>query len=555
MEFTFSASGLGPKERAVQRFFEILPGAVSWSIILGMAGLSFIKPLTAAVIVIAFNLYWLLRLLYMTLFLILSYIRLSSEKKTDWMKRVRGVDRIEEYLGELKKEAAAVGMKEGMSLAAHIKEIEALRKSLHRRPVSDEIHHVVIVPVAKETREIVEPGIKSITEGCFSSEKILVVLALEERASKDVAQGVREIADEYKEKFMDIIVAVHPDNVTGEARVKGANTSFAAAQAAEYLKEKHIPFDNIIASCFDADTVVPRDYFAGLTYYFLSCPDRERASFQPVPVYNNNIWDAPGITRVLETGSSFFQLIESTNPEKLVTFSSHSMSFKALVDVGYWPVDMISDDSAIFWKAFVHYNGDYRVVPMYITLSMDAVVADTWRHTVVNVYKQRRRWAWGVENFPIVMRAFIKNRKIKLYDKVRYTFKLFEGHIAWTTWAFLLTFIGWLPAIFAGREFSHTVLYYSAPRIAGMIFHLASLSMVTSIVLSLCLLPPKKEKSSIFKRAGYALEWLLVPFTVVFLSALPALDAQTRLMLGKYMTFWVTDKGRAEKKEHELIGE
>jgi len=67
------------------------------------------------------------------------------------------------------------------------------------------------------------------------------------------------------------------------------------------------------------------------------CPDRLCASFQPVPVYHNNIWHVPGFARVVETGSSFYQLIECTNPEKLVTFSSHSMSFKALVEVNYWP--------------------------------------------------------------------------------------------------------------------------------------------------------------------------------------------------------------------------
>ena len=33
------------------------------------------------------------------------------------------------------------------------------------------------------------------------------------------------------------------------------------------------------------------------------------------------------------------------------------MSFKALVEIGYWPVDMISDDSAIYWKAYIHYAG------------------------------------------------------------------------------------------------------------------------------------------------------------------------------------------------------
>ncbi|NQT33342.1 MAG: hypothetical protein HQ594_06710 [Candidatus Omnitrophica bacterium] len=205
---------------------------------------------------------------------------------------------------------------------------------------------------------------------------------------------------------------------------------------------------------------------------------------------------------------------------------------------------MISDDSAIFWKAFMHYNGDYRVVPMYTTLSMDAVVAENWRQTVINVYKQKRRWAWGVENFPIVMRGFLHDKKMPLFSKLKCGFKLFEGHIAWTTWAFLLTILGWLPAIFAGRVYSHSVFYYSVPRITGVIFNLATLSLVTSVVLSLCLLPKTRIKHPILKRIGFALQWLLVPFTFIFLSAIPALDAQTRLMLGKYMTFWVTDKGK-----------
>jgi hypothetical protein len=218
------------------------------------------------------------------------------------------------------------------------------------------------------------------------------------------------------------------------------------------------------------------------------------------------------------------------------------MSFKALVEAGYWPVDMISDDSAIYWKAFIHFDGNYRVVPMYTTLSMDAVVAENWWQTIINVYKQKRRWAWGVENFPIVMRGFLKNRKIPFFLKLKTGYKLFEGHISWTTWAFLLTIIGWLPALFAGRDYSHTVFYYSVPRITGTIFHLASLSLITSVVLSILMLPKRKEQHSILKKCGYAVQWLLVPFTIIFLSALPALDAQTRLMIGKYMTFWVTDK-------------
>lgn len=548
MKFNFSANKLKGKEKKLQRFFEIIPGFASWTIIIGMLILAFRAPIVAAVLIIAFDFYWLLRLLYLTLFLICSYFRLSSEKQTDWMGRVRGIDSLDEYELSLKEQKAEGGMKEKVSLFFLKREIKALNKAGTKRTQSKDLYHLVLIPIAKETRDIVEPGLKSIALSDFPPDRIMIVLALEERADEEVKTDARYLLRRYKGKFFDMKIVVHPDGRVGEAKAKGANATFAAKETAKYFSKKKIPFGNVIVSCFDSDTVVKPDYFASLTYYFQVCPDRERASFQPVPVYNNNIWDAPGITRVLETGSSFFQLVEATNPEKLVTFSSHSMSFKALVDAGYWPVDMISDDSAIFWKAFIHFDGKYKVVPMYTTLSMDAVVAENWMQTIKNVYKQKRRWAWGVENFPIVMRAFLKNKNIPIFFRMKHAFKLFEGHIAWATWAFLLTFVGWLPAIFASRAFSHSVLYYSAPRIMGTIFNLASFSLITSIVLSILLLPKKKEKHSISKRIGYAFEWLLIPFTMVFLSALPSLDAQTRLMLGKYMTFWVTDKKKKTPK-------
>ncbi|MDD5633798.1 MAG: glycosyltransferase family 2 protein [Candidatus Omnitrophica bacterium] len=542
--FSFSRNHLNAKEERLQRVCEILPGCMSWTILLGMIALSIYKPLIAAVIIIAFYLYWIMRLFYLTIFLVLSYFRLSIEKKTDWMKRVCGMDNLEEYARSIKGVEGKEDLRKKISRVIHYLEVEKIRRLEKKTPRSDELYHVVIIPIAKEQREIVEPGIKSLAKSIFPTNRMLVVLALEERATTEVKRGAEEIHDSYKKCFLDLIVVPHPDGIIGEARVKGANATYAAKRAAEFFEKRNIPFENVICSCFDADTVVNPEYFAALTYYFLTCPNRKLASFQPVPVYNNNIWEAPGITRVLEVGSSFFQLVEATNPEQLVTFSSHSMSFKALVDVGYWPVDMISDDSAIFWKAFIHYDGNYRVVPMYTMLSMDAVVGNDWWDTVKKVYKQKRRWAWGVENFPIVTRAFLQNNRISLVKRFRNGFKLFEGHVSWATWSFILTIIGWLPAIFATKDYSQSVMYYSTPRIARIIFNCASISLLTSIFLSLRLLPKGREHGGFLKKLGFAMQWLLIPLTIVSLSALPALDAQTRLMFGRYMTFWVTDKKR-----------
>ena len=391
---------------------------------------------------------------------------------------------------------------------------------------------------------VVEASVLSVANNKELSRQIVIVFALEGRAEQCVKDGMRRIMDQYRNKFMDFLIVEHPDGLPGEARVKGANATYAAKAAAHFFEGRAILFENVIVSCFDADTVVGTDYFACLTYGFMVCPDRHRASFQPIPMFHNNIWEVPGFARVIETGSSFFQLIETTDPDRLVTFSSHSMSFKALVEVGYWPVDMISDDSGIFWKAYLHFEGAYQVVPLPTTLSMDVVDAGSWWRTVISLYKQKRRWAWGVENFPLVMRGFLASRKIPFYDKLRHGFKLFEGHVSWAILPFVLTFVGWLPMISSGSEFSNTVLYYSAGRFTQTIFALSTLALFGTITMSLRLLPKKKKRFTLFWTLIHGLEWFLVPFILVFLSALPALDAQTRLMLNKRMEFWVSDKRR-----------
>ena len=544
MNYHFSRHGLEGREKSLHRLFEILVGGTSWALLLGMLFLSFWKPLVAAVFIIAFDLYWLLRLFYMTILLVLATLRLSLEKEADWMAQVRGIDDLSGTLAKMQRAGEGAPFKRKFTAWVHRKELEALEKSGSPPPASKEIYHLVLFPLLQETREIVEPGVQSLLSQWFPSKQILVVLAVEERASAEVQRGAGEIQKKYRDELLDFLVLFHPDGLPGEARVKGANASFAAREAAKYFEARQIPFENVIVSCFDADTVVSPDYFSCLTYYFMVCPARNRASFQPIPVYHNNIWEAPGFSRVLDIGSSFFQMIEATNPDRLVTFSSHSMSFKALVEVGCWPVDMISDDSAIFWKAFIHYDGDYRVVPLPVTLSMDVVHAGTWWRTVVNVYRQKRRWAWGAENFPLVMRAFLKSDRIPLKVRMSHALKLFDNHVSWATWGFLLTVIGWFPAVFSGREFSNSVLYYSSPRITSTIFNLSFVALFTTVILGLSLLPKKKVKRSLLKRLGLAMEWLLVPFVFTFLSALPALDAQTRLMFGRHMEFWATEKKR-----------
>ncbi len=543
-QLVFSRKMSRGKVRAIQRFFEILPGAVSWSIIIGMFVLLALDPVIAALIVIAFVFSWFLRLLHGNILLLLSFIRLYAEKNTDWMERIRRLSDLEGYIAEMEGDVRRMTFRQRLSLRNHLKDLRTLASSGSPPPRWSDVYHLVIFPVARERRMIFEPGVASIAAGQFPAKKILMVLAVEERAPDVVKEEARAVVEKYRGSFLDFLLFIHPDGIPNEARVKGANITYAASKAAAFFDSMGIPYENVIASCFDADTVSSPEYFACLTYHFLICPKRTRASFQPIPVYWNNYWEATGFSRVLDMFSSLAMMRELTYPAKLTTFSSHSLSFKALADVDYWPVDVISDDTAIFWKALIQFKGDYRVVPMYTTVSMDLNQAETWWKTVVNVYKQRRRWAYGAELIPIVITEFLLRKDIPLGVRLVFGYRLIQMHVSWATWPFLLSLMSWLPAILIALTHSHSVVRYSEPRILSVMYQLSYLGFGLYVVLTWIFQPREKGRLRILKRLRHALEWLLVPLFSIAFGGIPALDAQTRLLLGQYMQFWVTIKER-----------
>jgi hypothetical protein len=238
-------------------------------------------------------------------------------------------------------------------------------------------------------------------------------------------------------------------------------------------------------------------------------------------------------------------MVEAMRPEHMVTFSSHSEAMKTIVDVDYWPVNVISEDSIIYWKCYAYFNGNYKVKPIYLPVSLDAVLADTYWHTIQNQYKQKRRWAYGIENFPLLARAFLANKKIPFGKKVKHLFTMLEGHWSWATNAFVIVLLGWLPVMIGGPKFNESVLAHNLPYMTRYLMNAALIGLVVSMFLSLMLLPPRPARYSRKRYIYMFLQWFLVPITAPFLGAMPAIDSQTRILFGKYFgEFWVTEKVR-----------
>ncbi len=558
-----------PRAHYWQRVMEIIPGTLTWVTILGMFFFSFFLPVYVAIFIIIFDIYWIYRTVFIAYYSVEGYNRLKQGKEIDWWERCQNISDPEKYVkmiaervAQMKESLAGCDIcsrkerrivkKEIARQAAYLKEVEVIAKSAKSSPGNEildwrEIVHVVMLPTANEPAEIIEPALQSIADANFPNQQFIILLATEERELEAARmEKVNYLKNKFAGVFADFLVTTHI--VKGdEIKAKGSNATYAANYLKKYLEEKNIDLKKVVFSNFDCDSVAHPQYFAALTYEYITDPKRLQRSYQPLPMYHNNLWDTNAFVRVIVTGSSFWHIFQSTRDEGMVTFSSHSEPFDTLCKVNFWPLNMISEDSIIYWKCFSYYNGDYKVKPIYLPISLDAVLAETYWKTIKNQYKQKRRWAYGIENFPVIMRAIVPNKKISLGKKIQVAFEMLEGHHSWATASVILAILGWLPLIFGGDQFNQSVLAHNLPFITRYLMTLAMMGLVVSMSLSFLLMPPRPKKYSRWRNVYMLLQWALVPIIAPFLGSMPAIESQTRLMIGKYFgEFWVTDKMRKQ---------
>jgi len=548
-----------PQKHRVQRILEIIPGFLTWATLIGMFVLSIIRPVWMAVFIIMFDIYWIFRTIFITYYSVIAYKRLAEGKRTDWWERCQNIVNPQEYLKNISEkiklfkeslhEVSFFSFSEKWKIKKEIKRLKKYRKEVERIKNADneimdwrKIIHVVLLPTANEGAEIIEPAIQSVADGNFPNQQIIILLATEERENEeDRLKKVNYLKKKFDGVFRDFLVTTH-EVAAGELKCKASNATYAAKKLKIYLDERGIDYTRVVFSNFDCDSVSHPEYFAALTYAYITSPDRLQMAYQPLPMYNNNLWDTNACVRVIVISSSFWHMFQSTRTQ-MVTFASHSEAFDTLVKVDFWPVNIINEDSIIYWKCFSYFHGKYTVKPIYLPVSLDAVLAETYWKTIKNQYKQKRRWAYGIEHFPTLMRAIWPDKKIKFLRKIYAGFEMLEGNWSWATSAFILAILGWLPVIFGGSEFNQSVLAHNLPFVTRYLMIFATSGLVISMFLSFFLLPPRPAKYSKKRYIYMFLQWFLAPFIATVLGSFPAVDSQTRIMIKKYFgEFWVTEK-------------
>lgn len=484
------------------RFFEILPGITTWLILILPFFLAPFFPKIVAIFILIYMTKWSLRLIKFHFFLLLAVRQSRKYEKLNWREMLN-----KEFSNQWGK-----------------------------------MLHAVIIPILREEEFVIETTLEAIHQSDFPKQNILVCLAFEERNPEN-----RELAKRLQKKY-PLFVIFHPSNLPDEIPCKGANITYAGKKLTTFLREKGIAPQNVIVTTLDADNIIHPLYFSILTYHVLKTPDPKKKSFQPLPLAFNNIWQTPVFARLIALVNSYWQFSRSSQLHSLRNTAAHAQTLEALEELNFWSKTSINEDSHQYFRAYFHFCGDHEVIPLFIPIYQDAVKGRTYAGTLRGQYRQLRRWAFSSRDIAYIATQWFKQWKtIPFLKTFGEFFQYLDTHIMWATGPLLVFFYHALPGL-VHEGFRATVFSFNFAAILNVYFVVALLSGFIFSALSLTIIPSRPRTPATWISSIF--QWVLSPFVFIIYGSLPAIDAQTRLLLGKSLPFQATEKHR----EHGSLG-
>jgi len=489
-------------DRIVQsRFFlritEACVPILSWLIITLPLWLSPFHPAIVAYFIIAFDLYFLYKSGITTYLATFSYKMIIRSSKIDFAKKI-----------------------------IHFKKSRA-------------IAHFVIIPNYNEPLKKLDSTIQSITKNDYPYKNIFLVLAFEER-EKEAYEKAKVLQEKYHHQFKKIITSFHRLLPTEESG-KASNQTYAARIVDQYCQKEGFLRQNTLITICDADSHLPKNYFSYLTYKYLRDKNRlYHFYWAPVLLYNN-FWQLPFVVRIQATLSSIIRLASLAHKENLIQVSTYSTNLWLLEKIGFWDTNIIPEDWHIYLQAFFTFGERVQTIPLYTIVNGDAVYSGGLIKTLINRYEQEKRWAWGVTDVGYSLKKFFSTPQINPLSKLKKIAYVAENHLLWPTSFFVLTLSALLPPLI-NPVFKRTVLGFLLPQLSGLLLTLASTMLILYVYLDIKLRQKVNLKTKLNSLPFLFIQWYFLPLISFLFSALPALEAHTRLLLGKKIKYKVTEK-------------
>ena len=529
---------LGKRTR-FYRFFEILPGMLSYGILVGMVVLSIINPLWASIFLLVLIVTMLLKAAGIAGHSIGGHRKLRRAMRIDWRERLSQL--------EHPVEPADDAPSSGFEYEVHHDNLRRIAADPSSYPRPSELYHLVVIAAYNEPYEVIQPTIQSLVDTTTDTSRMVVVFGYEQRGGPEIEKTVMRLRDEFQHHFKAFLPVMHPSDIPDELLGKGPNITFAAKYAEDWFEKRDIDLAHVLVTTLDCDNKPHPSYFDYMAYEFIVSENRQRLSYQPIALYFGNIWDAPAPMRIIAIGNSFWTIVSSVRPHMLRNFAAHSQPMRALADMDYWSKRSIVEDGHQYWRSYFFFDGDYEVVPLYVPIYQDAVLGSTFKSTLVAQFKQLRRWGYGASDIAYVaVRLFSRKRKVPFFPTLARFIRLVDGHVSLATVAILVAVGAWIPLL-VNPESAHDIAAHNLPVIVSNLQRVAMIGIAITIILSLRMLPPRPSRHKRRRSIWMILQWFLMPVTAIGYSAAASLTAQTYLMFGKYLDkFDVTEKTTKE---------
>lgn len=419
-------------------------------------------------------------------------------------------------------------------------EQENFLERAHILPHFEDMNHILVIPTYKESVKKLFETIDTIAAQTMPHKQLHVFIGMEER-EPEIRNKAKQLEERYKNTFGTFICTFHPD-VVGEVKGKSSNQAFAGRAAYSLLVEKKkIDINYMTISSVDADSLFDPQYFAYLSYKFLTSSAPYLRFWQSANVYYNNFWKIPASTRIFAFFGSLQRVSLLVQNMRLIPNSTYTLSMKLMHDIDFWDTDVIPEDYRVFFKAFFLKHGQVSVEPIFLKTSMDAPQSLTYMGSLINKYNQERRWSWGISDDAIFLKWWLTVKGAPFLKKTYLVSNVILDHIMWPVNWFIITISANL-IVLLNPVFSRTSLGYTLPQISGFILTLCLFSLFVMIYVDHDLRSRRFPSPPKIKQFIFPLEFVLMPVAGLFLSTIPALISHVQLIRGKRLEYKVTEK-------------
>ncbi len=528
------------------RFFEILPGLLSYGAIILLIILSIVNPILASIYLLTIILVAFVKTIAISYRVVSGHRNMERASRVNWSRRLMDLESPKESYSRLRDIPSGA-----LLYKQHLENLRFMSAAEEGHfPKPGNIYNALIMPAYNESIEVIEPALKSVLETTYDKTRLIVVFAYEERGGAEIDKTAHILKEKYGKNFHSFHIVKHPKDLPNEVVGKGGNITYAGKWLQQYLQHEGIAFSDVIVTTMDCDNKPHKHYFDYLTYEYITHEDRKHLSFQPICLFTNNIWDVPAPMRVVATGNSFWNIISSMRPYSLRNFASHAQPMSALVEMNFWSTRTIVEDGHQYWRSYFYFNGNYEVVPMFVPIYQDAVLSSGYVKTLRAQFIQLRRWSYGASDVAYVgNNVFNKDRKVRFLPSLARFIRLLDGHVTQACIALIVAFGGWAPLVLNG-EAARSVAAHQLPDTVSLIQQVAMVGILVLIFVSFKLLPPRPERYKKRRNILMVMQWALMPVIAIVYSSMASYNAQTHLLFGKYLDkFDVTEKTTVEMND------